>query len=312
MSAPSAPTVPVRRSLFGCMMRRLFSPKHLYRMWKISRYPVVRRADNDPQLKLYARLLPGGFMNYGYFDNPQIDPREMSMNDIQRAQLRHGELIVDRLSPTDGPVLDVGCGMGGIVRLLQERGITPVALSPDINQIEHLRRNYPQVEAIRARFEEMPRAGQQGRFGALVTSESFQYLDLNIAIPFAAELLRPGGIWIAYDYFRIGEANERSGHLQADFEARIAQSPFTIEAVEDHTANVLPMLRYAHMWGDEVGRPLFDYLCSKIEQKRPRTYYLLQEAIELAESKIEKNLAVVDADRFAASKRYLFYVLRRR
>jgi len=48
-------------------------------------------------------------------------------------------LILDLVRGVDSPVLDVGCGMGGLCRMLKARGHAPIALTPDRLQAAHVK-----------------------------------------------------------------------------------------------------------------------------------------------------------------------------
>ena len=111
------------------------------------------RRREDRVLQFIAEVLPGGFLHYGYFDDVDRQPEEVSLNDIARAQRRYAELVADQIENGSGPVLDVGSGMGGMIGVLQKRGLSPVALTPDRTQIEHIRSTYPDVPAIHAKLD---------------------------------------------------------------------------------------------------------------------------------------------------------------
>lgn len=297
-------------SMITSVLKRLIHPKHFWQVIKLKRAKAkLTRAYDDPQLKLYAELLPGGFLHYGYFDDPAIKPQDMSLNDIMRAQRRHSEWVVSLITDRRSPVLDVGCGMGGLVGLMLEEGIRPVALSPDRNQVRHVKGKYPNVSVIEAKFEDIPLAGNEQRYGTIVTSESLQYLNLDVALPLIERLLKSGGRWIAYDYFRVGDAKEKSGHFWSDFEKRVQQAGWRFVHQQDHTPNVVPTLKYIHMWGNDIARPVVDFSVGKLKSKQPHVHYILAEAIDEINRKLDKNLDVVNPDTFAAHKRYMLLAL---
>ncbi|HKW30426.1 MAG TPA: class I SAM-dependent methyltransferase, partial [Verrucomicrobiae bacterium] len=137
------------------------------------------KAADDAQLKLYSQILPGGFLNYGYHEDTSLSPEKMSLDAIQRAQTRYGERLVDLVEEATGPVLDAGCGMGGLVQLLLQRGFAPTALTPNRAQIRHMRTTFPAVPLIEGRLEQIPLDTFQSYFQTVITSESFQYMDLR-------------------------------------------------------------------------------------------------------------------------------------
>ena len=282
-------------------VRRLRGARRLHRGQK-----TVSRARDDDQLKLYGELLPGGFLHYGFFDDAQTSPREISLNDIARAQLRYAELVLKNIE--DGPVLDVGCGLGGMVRLLLERDLQPVALSPDAHQIARIQSHFPGVKTIEARFEDLPLDAHRGRYGTVLTAESLQYLDMEAALPLIAQILQSGGRWIACDYFRKAARENKSrskSETWESFAALLEKHGLEVRTQRDITAHILPTLAYLHLWGEEIGRPVLNFSIGKIRRKAPGLHHLLEETLALMENGVERNLNLVDPKKFAANYRYL-------
>src|SRR5262245_50111994 len=105
---------------------RLLLPHHWPPLMQCLRQPKARgKAADDAQLKLYGQILPGGFLNYGYSENPSVPPERMCLNDIEQAQVRYGQRLVNLVVDKDSPVLDSGCGMGGLTGLLLRSGYKP-------------------------------------------------------------------------------------------------------------------------------------------------------------------------------------------
>ena len=184
----------------------LLHPRHVVRAVQLQRGRKKQsKASDDPQLALISRIFPGGFLHYGYFDDPDRPADEISRAEFTRAQHRYAELLLELAHDTSAPVLDVGCGMGTLSVMLRDRGFSPTALTPDRFQAEHIARTTPDIPVIRSKFEDLPDLDQHaGRYGTVITSESLQYLKLPRALPVMARILKPGGTWIACDFFRTG------------------------------------------------------------------------------------------------------------
>ena len=162
---------------------RLFLPRNwspFLRCFR-SRNGVTKAAD-DATLKLYGQLLPGGFLNYGYSEDPAVPPEKMNIAGVQEAQIRYGERLADLVLDKENRVLDAGCGMGGLVGLLLKRGLQPTALTPNRTQIRRVRGDFPNVPMIEGRLEEIPLPEFHHTFGTVITSESFQYMKLPVAL----------------------------------------------------------------------------------------------------------------------------------
>ncbi len=287
-------------------VKKVMNPLNLAKMVQLERGKKRHsRTAEDAQLKLYSKILKGDFLHYGYFDNPDLAAEDISFSMIYRAQERYAEKILDLIPEGKKQVLDVGCGMGGLLGMLNSRGHKAVGLTPDIHQVQYIRDHYPNP-TLHCRFEEIPLAEYRGAFDVIITSESLQYLKLDESLPLIQELLRPGGCWIACDYFRqTPESFEKSGHIWTDFELQLKKGGFNLESCEDITPHILPTIAFAHLWGQRVGLPVLDFLVEKLRVKNPGWYYLAEDMIPELMEKVEKNLKVVDPVQFAAVKKYL-------
>ena len=297
------------------LLRRALCARNLRGARRASRrQKFVPRVRDDAQLKLYGELLPGSFLHYGYFDDPQIEAREISLADVSRAQLRYAHEVLKPLAPADGsvadgPILDVGCGMGGLCRILLERGLTPVALSLDCHQIAHIQETLPAIETHQMRFEDLDAQTRRARYSALVTAESLQYLEMDVALPLIHQILRPGGRWLACDYFRISDVSSEAETWDG-FAARLEAHGFEVHSRRDITPNVLPTLAYLHLWGAEIARPTMRFGAAKIKRKQPGLHHLLRETLETFDERIDHHLDLVDPATFAANFQYLLLEIR--
>lgn len=269
------------------------------------------KAADDAQLKLYSQILPGGFLNYGYHEDTSLSPEKMSLDAIQRAQTRYGERLVDLVGEATGPVLDAGCGMGGLVQLLLQRGFAPTALTPNRAQIRHMRTAFPAVPLIEGRLEEIPLDTFQNRFQTVITSESFQYMDLRSTPGIIDKILRPAGRWILCDYFRIGPTPRPSGHAWSDFTSELDRQGWRIVSAEDITPNVLPTIAYVSMWGQRLAVPLAGFVSDRLERKHPAVHFLFQDLLADLHKYMREHLDMSDPVIFARGKKYMQLVIER-
>lgn len=265
----------------------------------------------NPQLKLYNRILPGDFLHYGYFDDPETLPETVSFDGLYRAQLRYAEKLVELIERPDAPVLDAGSGMGGMLGLLRSSGYDVTGLTPDRFQVEHIHRVYPGVPVLRCRFEDICVEEYREWFGTVIHSESIQYMNPDRVFPVISEVLAPGGIWIVADYFREEEGGEGSGWRLDAFRGRLEDNGFRIVHESDITPNVLPTLGFAHLLVSRIGLPFFDFAHDKLREKNPGVHYVLESTAERLRRAILRNMALLDPVGFADRKRYLLMTMRR-
>ncbi len=270
------------------------------------------KVSDDPQLALLSKIIPGGFLHYGYFDDPDRPPVEISLAEFARSQRRYAELLLELAHDTAAPVLDVGCGMGTLSVMLRERGFCPVALTPDRTQAEHIRRTLPDLPVIHSKFEDLPDPEQHaGRYGTVITSESLQYLKLPRALPVMQRILKPGGTWIASDFFRTGESRGKGGHNWGDFTKMLAEHGWEISYERDITAHIMPTLRALHMWGNDIGRPVLEFGIAKLRRKLPGLHYVIEDVLAQVDGAIATQLKEIDPADFAWQRRYVLLTMRR-
>ncbi len=295
-------------SFIAGVLKKIFYPQHLYKVIKYQRNKnKTGRVYDDAQLKLYHTILPGDFLHYGYFTDINIQPHDISLNAIYQAQLKYAELILDKITDKNSPILDIGCGMGGLIKLMVDRGLKPVALSPDRNQVHYIRNKYPDITTIESKFEDSTPI--ENEYGTVITSESLQYLKLDVALPLLKKILKPGGKWIACDYFRTDGKGEKSGHYWEAFVGQVTKAGWKITYEQDITLNVLPTISYVYMLGNDIVKPVKDFAFEKLLKKQPGVHYIFEDLIQTINTKLDKNLEVVNPETFAANKKYVLMVL---
>lgn len=295
-----------------CIIGRVALPSNWSPLWQRLRRPKIRgKSADDAQLKLYGQLLPSGFLNYGYSDDPTRPPEKMCLHDIEQAQLRYATRLADLVVDREQRILDAGCGMGGLTGLLLQRGLHPTALTPNRTQIKNVRTVYPTVPLIEGKLEQIPLPEYRHAFGTVITSESFQYVNLAQGLAVLEQILRPGGRWILCDYFRGTTSTHHSGHRWEEFTAALEKNGWRITQQEDITAHVLPTIAFVHMWAKRVGLPVAQFATERLERKRPALHYILQDVIGKAREQIQGQLDIVDPIVFAREKKYLTLVIER-
>jgi cyclopropane fatty-acyl-phospholipid synthase-like methyltransferase len=268
-----------KKSILKLMLHKLWKPTQLYKIYKLQKNrKQVQRVYDDAQLKLYHQIMPGDFLHYGYFDDAQTQGGEISLHQFYRAQLLYANKILDLVTDTTNEILDVGCGMGGLLKLMNDKNWKAIGVTPDKNQVQYIAKTYSnKVHACK--MEDLPTAEYINHFGTIITSESLQYLHLPTALPVIQKTLKAGGKWIACDYFRLGEATEKSGHHFTTFKQMLDDHGFAITYQQDITSHILPTLSFVHIWATQVCMPLVNFGAEKMQTKAPGIHYAIQDAI---------------------------------
>ncbi len=96
------------------------------------------------------------------------------------------------LVPSDArDVLELGAGTGKFTRSLVERGLTVVAVDPDVAMLHRLSTNLPTVRALPGTAEAIPLPDDS--VDAVVLAQAWHWVDPVRALPEIARVLRPGG-----------------------------------------------------------------------------------------------------------------------
>lgn len=204
-------------------------------------------------------------------------------------------------------VLDVGCGMGGLLARLDAAGVKATGVTPNTAHAAHIKSKWPHIPLIESTLENSSLASA-AKFDAVINAESFQYIDLDAGMRQVRALLAPGGRWVMIDYFRLdADAKNKSGHLLSEFEAALARHGFEIAERVDVTENCLPTLAYGRLLAEKFALPLARFGADKFFLSHPFLAYLFQPKIQNKLAGVK--LHTLDPDVFRREKRYLLFTL---
>jgi MPBQ/MSBQ methyltransferase len=296
--------------MIGRVLGRLLNVPALVRYLRAHR---AERSVWDPaedlELQLYGAIFGNNFLHYGYFDPIPPSAESISLADVKRAMDDYASLLVSRVKPGER-VLDVGCGMGGLLDRLDRAGAKPVGLTPNRAHADHIRTRWPHVPLIEATFETAQSPLLEPPFDAIVNAESFQYIDLDQGLAKIARLLAPGGRWIVIDYYRLEPgAKNKSGHVLAEFEAALGRHGLTISERVDVTENCVPSLAYGRLLATRFALPMVRFGAAKLFLKQRLLGYLFDDDLQRKLDGVK--LDTLDPDVFRREKRYLLFTVTR-
>lgn len=277
------------------------------------RWVRTHRADrsvHDPaedlELALYGAIFGNNFLHYGYFDPIPASAEDISLSRLKQAMDDYASLLVARVRPQER-VLDVGCGMGGLLARLDAAGVNATGVTPNTAHAAHIRAHWPHITLIESTLEKVD-PDSIAKVDAVINAESFQYIDLHAGMQKVKALLALGGRWIMIDYFRLQpDAKNKSGHLLADFEAAAARHGFAITERVDVTENCLPTLAYGRLLAERFALPLARFGTDKFFLSHPFLAYLFQPKIQNKLAGVK--LHTLDPEVFRREKRYLLFTL---
>jgi cyclopropane fatty-acyl-phospholipid synthase-like methyltransferase len=267
------------------------------------------KSSYDLELYLYSKILKNDMLHWGYFEDINIAPDAISVKDVEEAQMKYAENIMNLINDKKGLVLDVGCGMGGLSAMLKQNGINVEALTPNVNQKNHIETKYQGLVCYHSKFEDFK---SEQKYTTIINSESLQYINLDSAIEHVDRFLEVGGKWIIVDYFRKNQDGiNKSGHLEETFLNKIAGKGWNITYEKDITLNVLPMSKFIYMYAERFLIPLKHFAFEKLRYKKAWLYYLTENLRSGIDKKMTKEFAAIDPEKFQREKKYVMYVVER-
>ena len=282
--------------------------------WRASQFKKSNdkydKSSYDLELNLYSKLLKNDMLHYGYFQNPDIKPEDISIKQIEDAQVLYSQQIINQIKRKNESILDVGCGMGGLAKIINEKNLNVEVLTPNKNQIDHIQSKYPELKFYHSKFEDM---NTSESYGTVIHSESLQYIDLDEAFKMVEIIINSGGQWIITDYFRINSSGiNKSGHKLHDFLKKVEEYGWKITFKQDITSNVMPTLKFINMYAERFLFPLKHFAFEKLRFKNAKLFFMTKLIRDSMERKIHKEMASVDIKQFQNEKKYLLFVLEKK
>jgi 2-polyprenyl-3-methyl-5-hydroxy-6-metoxy-1,4-benzoquinol methylase len=157
------------------------------RGWSATDVDVARRLDALERARLDAEFRP-------WYSSERFNAAFRGAQDAIDA--RYDDLA-DRIATTGGPVLDLGCGSGDLLRLLAARGVDARGVDTDAEAVELARSHGLRVE-VRDAIGELSSLGAAS-LGALVLVQVAEHLSagqLVEVVALAVDKLRPGGLLV--------------------------------------------------------------------------------------------------------------------
>lgn len=267
------------------------------------------KSNYDLELYLYSKILKNDMLHYGYFEDENINAECISIKQIEDAQNKYAQNIINLIVDKNGPVLDVGCGMGGLSAMLLQNNYKVEALTPNKNQKSHINQKYKDLDCHNCKFEDFE---TEKKYSTIINSESLQYINLDVAINYVNKFLDSTGRWIVVDYFRLNEGGiNKSGHFLNDFTAKLSTQGWKITYQQDITLNVLPTIKFLNMYAERFLLPLKHFAFEKLRFKKPWLYYLTEGLRAKISNKMAKEFAAINPEKFLAEKIYILFVIER-
>ena len=194
-------------------------------------------------------------LHYGYWD----ENAKPTILEFTTAQKRYSDGIISSISEvlgtaTNARILDVGCGTGGILVQLLQRGYQVDGVIPAAYLKEQLDKRLQQIHTsyvpkiYECLFEKYPETDSSARYDLVFFSESFQYVLIEQCFMKLKSILKKQGKVLICDFFKsihhddqgVGDKCIGGGHDINIFYKLIEDYNFNILKDSDITKNLSP------------------------------------------------------------------------
>lgn len=268
-----------------------------------------READLRFYLAVGKHLFKADDLHFGYW------PADLPVDilNLPRAQENHSKLVISHIPEKVTTILDVGCGVGRMASRLVELGHQVEGVSPSAFLADEARRLLGDAFRIyECRFEDLQ---TESRYDLVLFSESFQYVQTKKALAKCLALLEAGGHLLICDYFQTGADGEspfKTGPSLGRFYELISRLPFEPVEDVDITNETAPTADIADGLIRNVGGPLWDILCARLESRQPLLAKLVRWKFKKKIARIEKHLSGArSGDNFKKFKSYRLLLYRK-
>ena len=266
----------------------------------------------DHVLKLYSESIRSPYLHYGFWDDPEsIDPNELTLDDMVKAQGRYIEHLVSFIPEEVKTILDVGAGIGGNSSYLISKGYEVEALSPDEYQETVFKEKYDgQVKFHRSKFENFE---PEKKYDLVFESESACYIEIEPGWKTAQKTVRDGGYLLASDYFLYhndgsGDWHIKASHDEKNYIKKAEEYGFKLIKEFDQTENTMPTLDCAKALMERFIFPTFEFSSNYLGKNHPFILKVIKKAFGKKVDDKMKQLSLLDSKDFKKYKRYMIYL----
>ncbi len=179
-------------------------------------------------------------LHYGLWTNGL----DVDVSNLHIAQEKYTEYLLGHIPAEVKTILDVGCGAGKNARRLLDKGYKVDCVSPSSFLSERAGQLLgPASTVFTCTYEQLQ---TDRRYDCILFSESFQYVNLEMAIEQTFRLLNRGGYLLICDVFRNdieGKSSIGGGHNISKFLEQMEQTSLEMVVDEDITAETAPTIK---------------------------------------------------------------------
>lgn len=268
----------------------------------------------DVELNLYTEVFKLESLHWGYWK----DIKELSLNNLRKAQDAYTTKLLDLVPKGVKSVLDVGAGIGDNAIKFAQQGYLVKALTPEPSQIQifkELSKKYKNISYIQSKYEDLD---INERFDLILMSESSNYFPLNKGMKQTARYLKKGGYLLLAGLFRKKHTTVFSiWNVISDFEKQAKKEGLNLLKKEDISDPAAPSMQLGYDFYKKYGEPavniLTDYYKKAFKWKAAIISLFFRKELKIMKYILNKDLPNrLDVTKFKKYGRYLIYLYQRR
>lgn len=207
----------------------------------------------DMGLAIGKFFLDSEDLHFGYWPNNETP----SVKNFSWAQNNHSDLILNNIPKNTKTILDVGCGSGNLALKLLNAGYDVDGVIPSKYLAKAVKEKLNGTgEVFISKFENVK---LKKKYDLIIFSESFQYVNMELALKKINDSLAAGGYLLICDFFKLN-INEKSlmggGHRWTSFQHIIKLSELIKTNEIDITHETAPTIDFLNNFCQEVLRPM--------------------------------------------------------
>ncbi|MBI4745690.1 MAG: class I SAM-dependent methyltransferase [Deltaproteobacteria bacterium] len=241
---------------------------------------------NDIALRLAEQLLGLKHLHFGYFDEGD----QIKLSTLPHAQEVYAQQLLGFVPQDVHRILDVGCGSGGMAKVLVQHGYEVTCIAPDPYLIQKTLENTSGKVTTCTDLYENVRDLPPGYFDLILMSESCQYVKVKEGWEQNSKYLRPGGYVLVSDFFKLREIARpnisKSGHMLDAYLQAADEQGYVLMTKTDITERVAPTM---DIYNDLIQTKLFP-VEEALAEFLYRRYPFLSKSVQLVFGKKISNL----------------------
>jgi SAM-dependent methyltransferase len=211
-------------------------------------------------------------LHYGYWS----EDLDVKIDNYSIAQEKFDDFLLSNIPENVNNILEVGAGTGHFAAKMLSKGYNIKCVSPSkilSGYIKKATKN--EVKVFESKFEDLQ---TDEKYDMILFSESFQYVNLHLALEKAFNLLKPNGHLLICDFFKTdkpGKCVIGGGHKIDDFLNVVLNSKFQNVKDIDITKYTAPTIDLVDDACNNVFGPISSRIGEYLQSNYPIIYKIL-------------------------------------